>query len=424
MTSPDELRNTLVAMATQARRASRRLAVMTTEEKNAVLHAIADGLVAGQDRILEANAQDLSDAAEAGLSAALIDRLRLTPERLEALADDVRHVAGLPDPIGTVIEEFEGAKGIRIRKVSVPIGVIAIIFESRPNVTVDAAVLCLKSGNATLLRGGKEAIHSNLALAAVLQDAGAQAGLPEGAVQVVASTDRQSVPMLCGLDGLVDLAIPRGGHGLIEAVVSSARVPVIKHYDGICHVYLDAAADADMAERIILNAKCQRPGVCNAAETLLVHAAAAPALLPRIGQALHAAGVELRGDEETRRILGDGMPVREATENDWRTEHLALVLGVRVVGSTDEAIAHVNHFGSHHSDVIVSNDEAAARRFQAEVDSATVYWNASTRFTDGGQFGFGAEIGISTDKLHARGPMGLRELTSYKYLIDGTGQVR
>ncbi len=422
MAAPDELKETLVAMARHARQASRQLAASDTATKNRILLAMADGLVAGEETILAANECDL--AAAAGLPAAMVDRLRLTPERIAAIAEDVRHVATLPDPVGRVIEEFAGAKGIRIRKVSVPIGVIAILFESRPNVTVDAAALCLKSGNAVMLRGGKEAIHSNLALAAALEASGRPAGLPDGAVQVVASTDRRSVPVLCGLDGLVDLAIPRGGHGLIEAVVASARVPVIKHYDGICHVYFDATADPAMAEQIILNAKCQRPGVCNATETLLVHAAAADTLLPRVGPALHAAGVELRGDEATRRILDGSVPVRAATEADWRTEHLALVLGVRVVASLDEAIAHVNGFGSHHSDSIVTADPEAARRFQSAVDSAAVYWNASTRFTDGGQFGFGAEIGISTDKLHARGPMGLRELTSYKYLVDGTGQVR
>ena len=422
MDAHDEPKETLVAMARHAREASRQLAVLDPATKNRILLAVADGLVAGQETILAANERDL--AAATGMPTAMVDRLRLTPERITAIAGDVRHVASLPDPVGKVLEEFEGARGIRIRKVSVPIGVIAILYESRPNVTVDAAGLCLKSGNAVLLRGGKEAIHSNLALAEVLQASGRPAGLPDGAVQVVASTDRRSVPVLCGLDGLVDLAIPRGGHGLIEAVIASARVPVIKHYDGICHVYLDATADPAMAEQIILNAKCQRPGVCNATETLLVHAAAADTLLPRVGAALHAAGVELRGDEATRRILEGIVPVRVATEADWRTEHLALILGVRVVASLDEAIAHVNGFGSHHSDAIVTADPEAARRFQSAVDSAAVYWNASTRFTDGGQFGFGAEIGISTDKLHARGPMGLRELTSYKYLVDGTGQVR
>lgn len=422
MAAPDELKETLVAMARRAREAFRQLAALDTATKNRILLAMADGLAAGEETILAANERDLASAA--GLTAAMVDRLRLTPGRIAAIAEDVRHVATLPDPVGRVIEEFAGAKGIRIRKVSVPIGVIAILFESRPNVTVDAAALCLKSGNAVLLRGGREAIHSNLALAAALEASGRPAGLPGGAVQAVASSDRRSVPVLCGLDGLVDLAIPRGGHGLIEAVVSSARVPVIKHYDGICHVYFDATADPAMAELIILNAKCQRPGVCNAAETLLVHAAAADTLLPRVGAALHAAGVELRGDEATRRILEGSVPVRAATEADWRTEHLAPILGVRVVASLDAAIAHVNRFGSHHSDSIVTADPEAARRFQSAVDSAAVYWNASTRFTDGGQFGFGAEIGISTDKLHARGPMGLRELTSYKYLVDGTGQVR
>ncbi len=340
------------------------------------------------------------------------------------LAEDVRKVAALPDPVGKVLDTFRGAQGIDIRKVSVPIGVIAIIFESRPNVTIDAAVLCLKSGNATILRGGKEAIHSNLALAEALRQAGEAAGLPPHAVQMVASTDRAAVPLLCGMDALVDLVIPRGGHGLIEAVVASARVPVIKHYDGICHLYLDRAADPAMATALAVNAKCQRPGVCNAVETLLVHADAAPGLLPPVARALHAEGVELRVDEEAATLLDGVVPTVQATDEDWRAEYLDLILSVRVVPSLVAAVDHINTWGSHHSDAIVTHDECAARAFLAGVDSAAVYWNASTRFTDGGQFGFGAEIGISTDKLHARGPMGLPELTSYKFLIHGRGQTR
>jgi len=420
----DNLPEQIRQLAVQAKRASHALAVLDAEAKNRILHAIADGLLAQSAQVLAANERDLDVARKNGLSAALIDRLRLTPERLGQMAEDVRKVAALPDPVGEVLDTFRGAQEIDICKVRVPIGVIAIIFESRPNVTIDAAVLCLKSGNATILRGGKEAIHSNLALAEALQQAGEAAGLPKHAVQMVASTDRASVPLLCGMDTLVDLVIPRGGHGLIEAVVASARVPVIKHYDGICHLYLDRAADPAMATSLAVNAKCQRPGVCNAVETLLVHADAAPELLPQVARALHAEGVELRVDEEAATLLQDVVPTVQATEEDWRAEYLDLILSVRVVPSLEEAIDHINTWGSHHSDAIVTRDESAARAFLSTVDSAVVYWNASTRFTDGGQFGFGAEIGISTDKLHARGPMGLPELTSYKYTVRGHGQTR
>ena len=412
-------------MAVDARAAAHSLAALGTGEKNRILHAIADGLEARAGEILAANSLDLEAGAATGLAASMMDRLRLTTHRLSEMARDVRHVAGLPDPVGRELDAFTGAGGIEIRKVSVPIGVIAILFESRPNVTIDAAVLCLKSGNATILRGGKEAIHSNLALARVLQESGEAAGLPPHAVQLVPFTDRSSVPALVGLDGLVDLAIPRGGHGLIETVVANARVPVIKHYDGICHLYLDAAADPAMAASIAVNAKCQRPGVCNAAESLLVHAASAPRVLPVVGRALADAGVELRADPAARAILaGSGIPAIPANEADFRTEFLDLIMAVKITTSLDEAISHINSHGSHHSDAIITGDETAAQCFLAGVDSAAVYWNASTRFTDGGQFGFGAEIGISTDKLHARGPMGLPELTSYKYIVRGTGQIR
>ena len=412
-------------MAESARVASRGLAKLGTGEKNRILLAIADGLEARAEEILAANRLDLAAGEKAGLTPAMMDRLRLTDERICAIAKDVRHVAGLPDPVGKTLDEFTGAQGIVIRKVSVPIGVIAILFESRPNVTIDAAVLCLKSGNATILRGGKEALHSNLALARVLQESGQAAGLPADAVQLVPFTDRSSVPALVGLDGLIDLAIPRGGHGLIEAVVSHARVPVIKHYDGICHLYLDAAADVEMAAAIAVNAKCQRPGVCNAAESLLIHAGAARRLLPVVGLALVETGVELRADTEALAILKpSGIEAVAAKDEDFRTEFLALIMAVKIVSSLEAAIEHINSHGSHHSDAIVTEDETAARKFLAEVDSAAVYWNASTRFTDGGQFGFGAEIGISTDKLHARGPMGLPELTSYKYIVTGNGQTR
>lgn len=412
-------------MAEAARVASRRLGNLGTEEKNRILLTIADGLEARAGEILVANALDLEAGKIAGLTPAMMDRLRLTSERIPAIARDVRHVASLPDPVGRTLDEFTGAQAISIRKVSVPIGVIAILFESRPNVTIDAAVLCLKSGNATILRGGKEALHSNLALARVLQESGEAAGLPAHAVQLVPFTDRSSVPALVGLDGLVDLAIPRGGHGLIEAVVSNARVPVIKHYDGICHLYLDAAADVEMAAAIAVNAKCQRPGVCNAAESLLIHADAAQRLIPAVGHALAEKRVELRADAAALAILeSSGIKAVAATDEDFRTEFLSLIMAVKIVPSLDAAIDHINSHGSHHSDAIITGDEAAARKFLAGVDTAAVYWNASTRFTDGGQFGFGAEIGISTDKLHARGPMGLPELTSYKYIVTGNGQTR
>jgi glutamate-5-semialdehyde dehydrogenase len=412
-------------MAEAARVASRGLANLGTEGKNRVLLAIADGLEARAEEILAANQLDLEAGEKAGVAPAMMDRLRLTSERISAIARDVRDVAGLPDPVGKTLDEFTGAQGIDIRKVSVPIGVIAILFESRPNVTIDAAVLCLKSGNATILRGGKEALHSNLALARVLQESGQATGLPAHAVQLVPFTDRSSVPALVGLDGLIDLAIPRGGHGLIEAVVNHARVPVIKHYDGICHLYFDAAADAAMATAIAVNAKCQRPGVCNAAESLLIHADAAERLLPVAGRALVENGVELRADPDALALLeSSGIKAIAANDEDFRTEFLALIMAVKIVPSLEAAIGHINSHGSHHSDAIITGDETAARRFLAEVDSAAVYWNASTRFTDGGQFGFGAEIGISTDKLHARGPMGLPELTSYKYIVTGHGQTR
>jgi glutamate-5-semialdehyde dehydrogenase len=422
---PEDIPSVIRSMAEAARVASRGLAKLGTGEKNRILLAIADGLESRAGEIIAANQLDLAAGEEAGLPPAMMDRLRLTDARISAIAKDVRHVAGLPDPVGKTLDEFTGSQGIVIRKVSVPIGVIAILFESRPNVTIDAAVLCLKSGNATILRGGKEALHSNLALARVLQESGQAAGLPADAVQLVPFTDRSSVPALVGLDGLIDLAIPRGGHGLIEAVVSHARVPVIKHYDGICHLYLDAAADVEMAAAIAVNAKCQRPGVCNAAESLLIHADAAKRLLPVVGLALVETGVELRADTEALAILKpSGIEAVAAKDEDFRTEFLALIMAVKIVSSLEAAIEHINSHGSHHSDAIVTEDETAARKFLAEVDSAAVYWNASTRFTDGGQFGFGAEIGISTDKLHARGPMGLPELTSYKYIVTGNGQTR
>lgn len=384
--------------------------------------AMADAIEAAEAEILAANAKDIAVAPGYGLNAAAVDRLRLTPERIRAMAGGVREVAGLADPVGGVIREWTRPNGIRIIKVRVPIGVVGIIYESRPNVTADAAVLCLKSGNACILRGGKESFHSNMAIAAALAAGAVNAGLSADVIQLVPFTDREGVRLLARMDRHLDVIVPRGGQALIEAVVEHARMPVIKHYHGVCHVFVDASADPGMAEKIVANAKCQRPGVCNATETLLVHRDIAEKFLPKIAAVLAAQGVELRGDERTRGVLGSG--VKAAVEEDWTAEYLDLILSVRVVDSLEEAIDHIEKYGSHHTDAIVASDEAAARKFLAAVDSATVLWNASTRFSDGGEFGFGAEIGISTDKLHARGPMGLEELTTYKYVVEGTGQVR
>lgn len=417
-----EIQSAILDMGRRARAASRALVNLTSDQKNAILHAMADEIMARQDAILAANALDLGRAEQNGLSKAMIDRLTLDPKRLKAVADAVREVATLPDPVGELLTEWTRPNGLHIRKVRVPIGVIGIIFESRPNVTTDAASLCFKTSNATILRGGSEAIDSNRALAAALQAGGERAGLPADSIQLIPFTDRSSVEHMAKMDQFIDLIIPRGGKGLIEKVVSTARMPVIKHYDGVCHVYVHADADFDMAANIIVNSKCQKPGVCNALETILVHRDAAAAFYPLVGKRLAAAKVEVRGDEEALKHLG--IAAQAATEEDWSTEYLDLILSAKTVSGLDEAIAHINHYGSHHTDSIITRDAAAAARFQHEVDSAVVLHNASTRFNDGGEFGFGAEIGISTDKLHARGPMGLAELCSYKYLIAGNGQVR
>ena len=409
-------------MGRQALAASRGLAKLSTDQKNTILLTMADGLLAEEEAILAANAQDIAAAEANGLTTAMVDRLRLDHDRLAAVADGVRQVAALPDPVGEVMEDWDRPKGLNIRQVRVPIGVIGIIFESRPNVTSDAAVLCFKAGNATILRGGKEAIHSNKAIAAALQAGGASAGLPENSIQLIRFTERESVQHLAQMDQYLDLIVPRGGAGLIEAVVSMARMPVIKHYDGICHAYVHGAADRQIAVDVVVNSKAHKPSVCNALETLLVDRAVAADFLPVLGAALKEKGVELRADEGAAEILGDlAVP---AGEDDWTTEYLDLILAVKVVDDLDAAIAHINEFGSHHSDCIVTVDVAAADKFMAEVDSAVVFWNTSTRFSDGEEFGFGAEIGISTDKLHARGPMALRELTSYKYLVKSDGVVR
>jgi glutamate-5-semialdehyde dehydrogenase len=417
-----EIQSAILDMGQRARAASYALVKLTSGQKNTILLAMADEIMACQSAILSANALDLARAEENGLSKAMIDRLTLDPKRLVAIADAVREVAVLPDPVGEELSEWTRPNGLHIRKVRVPIGVIGIIFESRPNVTSDAASLCFKTGNATILRGGSEAINSNRALAAALQAGGERAGLPPDSIQLIPFTDRASVEHMARMDQYLDLIIPRGGKGLIEKVVATARMPVIKHYDGVCHVYVHADADPAMAADIIINSKCQKPGVCNALETFLVHEDIAASFYPFVGRRLTEAKVEIRADGVARQHLG--VPATPATEEDWQTEYLDLIISAKTVSGLDEAIAHINRHGSHHTDSIITRDRAAAQRFQHEVDSAVVVHNASTRFNDGGEFGFGAEIGISTDKLHARGPMGLAELCSYKYLIDGAGQIR
>jgi glutamate-5-semialdehyde dehydrogenase len=400
-----EIQSAILDMGRRARAASYALVKLTTAQKNTILLAMADELMARQDSILAANALDLARAEQNGLSKAMIDRLTLDPKRLKAVADAVREVATLPDPVGELLADWTRPNGLHIRKVRVPIGVIGIIFESRPNVTTDAASLCFKTGNATILRGGSEAIDSNRALAAALQAGGERAGLPPDSIQLIPFTDRASVEHMAKMDQYLDLIIPRGGKGLVEKVVATARMPVIKHYDGVCHVYVHADADQQMAADIIVNSKCQKPGVCNALETILVHQDAAASFYPLLGKRLAEANVEIHADATALQHLG--VPSIAATEADWTTEYLDLIVAIKTVAGLDEAIAHINRYGSHHTESIITKDRAAAERFQHEVDSAVVLHNASTRFNDGGEFGFGAEIGISTDKLHARGPMGL-----------------
>src|SRR5215216_1519817 len=407
--------------ARAAKAAARELAALDSGTKDRALRAVADALEARTPEILEANARDLEAGRESGLSAALMDRLALDERRVAAIAKGVREIVALPDPVGEVIDGSRFANGLEMRKVRVPLGVVAVVYEARPNVTIDAAALCLKSGNAIVLRGSSSAAHSNAVLAGVAREAAD--GLPAGALALVAGGGREELAELAGQEGLVDLIIPRGGEGLKQALSAVAKVPVIYAASGNCHVYVDSSADLDAARSIILNAKTQRPGVCNAAETLLVHADVATAFLPDTLAALHDAGVELRGDGRTQ-AAGGGVAVADATAEDYAQEFLALVLAVRVVDSADEAIEHINSYGSGHSEAIVTSSIEAARAFQLGVDAACVYVNASTRFTDGGEFGMGAEIGNSTQKLHARGPIGLRELCTFKYLVEGTGQVR
>jgi glutamate-5-semialdehyde dehydrogenase len=412
-----DLKKQMQFLAERSRDASRALAKLDAETKNSLLRAMADGIEKSADRIQSANAKDLEAGMKAGLTVAMLDRLTLTDKRISEMAKGVREVAALPDPVGKTISEWTRPNGMRIQKVRVPIGVILIIYESRPNVTADAGCLCFKTGNAVILRGGSEAIHSNLAIA----DAMNVPGLPANSITVVPTTDRAAIDELLQLDELINLCIPRGGEGLIRAVAEKSRIPVIKHYKGVCHVYVDRDADFDMAEKIVVNAKCQRPGVCNAIETLLIDEKIADRFLPRVAKALAEKKVELRGDERTRQLLPSAKP---ATEDDWYAEYLDLILAVRVLNGVDEAVDHITKYGSAHSDAIVTGNKATAEKFLREVDSSSVFWNASTRLADGGQYGFGAEIGISTDKLHARGPMGLEELTSYKFVVVGDGQLR
>ena len=416
------LSEVLEQIGQRAAAASRILSQTTTAEKNKALLAIARRIEQETETILAANEADLRAGSGRGLSAAMLDRARLDPKRIRTIANSVREVVDLTDPTGEVLKEWGRPNGLKISKRRVPIGVIGIIYESRPNVTSDAASLCLKTGNAVILRGGSETIRSNLALVEAISEGCKEVGLPEYSVQLVPSTERAAVTLMAQLDRYIHLIIPRGGRSLIEAVTSAARMPVIKHFDGVCAAYVDRMADFRMAEQIVVNAKCQRPGVCNAIETMLVHEAIARDFLPACANTLWERGVELRGDLLTQEILGS--KVVPATEEDWRTEYLDLILAVKTVGSLEEAVEHIETYGSHHSDVIITEDAVIAQKFLNQVDSAAVFWNASTRFNDGAEFGFGAEIGISTDRLHARGPMGLEELTSYKYVVEGKGQIR
>ena len=408
-------------MGKAALASSRRLIQLSTKKKNIILLAMADELNRMRETIKTENAKDLAAAEKNDLSKAMIDRLTLSDARIDGMIQGIREVAELKDPVGKRIWKRIRPNGLIIEKKRVPLGVVCIIFESRPNVTADAAVLCFKSSNAVILRGGKEAFHSNTAIAKALQDGGESAGLPKGAIQLVDTIDREAVRMLAQLNECIDVIIPRGGESLINAVVNNATVPVLKHYKGICNLYIDTKADIAKAIAITENAKCQRPGVCNAIETVLVHKEIADAFLPELDAMAKRNGVELRGCKATQSIIPDCTP---AVEADWGEEYLDLILAVRIVNNVRAAIEHINKYGSHHSDAIVTEDKRNGNKFLKEVDSSSVYVNASTRFTDGAEFGMGAEMGISTDKLHARGPMGLEELTSYKYTITGTGQIR
>jgi glutamate-5-semialdehyde dehydrogenase len=409
-----------------AKTASKKLAFLPTEIKNKALLDIADALEARQKEILSANSQDYKESEASGMSAVMLDRLMLNPTRLQGIANDVRTVASLPDPVGEIIEERRLPNGLQISKKRVPLGVIGAIFESRPNVTVDISVLCLKSGNAVILRGGKEALRSNLALAGVVQEAAYKAGVPQGAVQIIESTDRSLIEQMLKMKGVIDLIVPRGGADLIKFVAENATMPVLTGGIGVCHTYVDKSADLNKAVAIAYNAKVQRPTVCNALDCLLVHAEIAPKYLPLVAREWAKAGVEMHCDKRTLSVLGPipSLKLVPAKADDWGKEFLALIAAIKIVDSLDEALAHIERYGSGHSEAIVAVDKATTMRFLNEVDAACVYANASTRFTDGAQFGLGAEIGISTQKFHARGPMALREITSYKWIIIGDGQVR
>ncbi len=404
----------------QARVAAHALRSMTSAVKDAALNGIAGKLRASKELLRRENEKDLKAGRDKGLSDAMLDRLELSDKQIEAMAEGLETVAALADPVGEIVTQTVRPNGLRIAQIRQPIGVVGIIYESRPNVTADAAALCLKSGNACILRGGSEAIHSNLAIARVFVEGAVAAGVPEHAVQMVATTDREAVGAMLKMDRYIDVIVPRGGKGLIARILDESRIPVVAHLDGICHTYVHDDADLAMAKKICINAKLQRPGVCNAMETLLVHEAVAGAFLPDVARALREGQCELRGCPKTRAII-ECLP---ATEEDWRTEYLDRILSIKVIGSLSEAVEHINSYGSHHSDAIITEGYAPAERFLDEVDSATVYVNASTRFTDGFEFGLGAEIGISTNKLHCRGPMALRELTTLKYVIRGSGQIR
>ncbi|MEW4487155.1 glutamate-5-semialdehyde dehydrogenase [Thalassoglobus sp. JC818] len=417
----DNLEEYVSQVAHQAKAASRALVTTTGGRKNDWLRLSAERIRSQESALLAENERDIAKAPEFGLTSAQIDRLRLTPERLEGIAQALEEVAQLPDPIGEIIDSNPRPNGLLVTKVRVPLGVVFFIYESRPNVTVDAAALCVKSGNAVILRGGKEAFHSNMAFYRLLSETLGECGLPQHAVQLVETTDRAAVGAFLKCHESIDVAIPRGGKSLIERVTQEATMPVIKHFDGVCHVYVDRSADLQVARDILINSKCHRTGVCNAAESFLVHEEIADEFLKLAGPALLEKGVEIRSDDRVRSIIPEALV---ATEEDYRTEYLDLKISAKVVNSIDEAIEHINEYGSHHTDVIVTTNFNSARRFTSEVDSAAVLVNASTRFNDGGEFGLGAEIGISTDKFHARGPCGLKELTSYKYVAYGDGQIR
>ena len=416
-----DIHKSVKKMAEDALDASHRLSRVSTNAKNAALLRMADEIGWHRDFILSENKRDLTSAREKGLSAPMIDRLTIKDESLKVMMQGLREIAALPDPVGKVTSMWRRPNGLLVGRMRIPLGVIGIIYESRPNVTVDASALCIKSGNAVILRGGSESIHSNLAIASILQDVLRESPLPDKAIQVIPFTDREAVTTLLQLDEQIDLIIPRGGEELIRAVVAQSKIPVIKHYKGVCHIFVDATADINMAINICTNAKVQRPGVCNAMETLLVHADIAPAFLPKIAEKLQKAGVLIKGCEKTRKILKN---IDAATEEDWYSEYLDLILSVRVVPSIDAAVEHIEKYGSMHTESIITKDYANSQRFLSEVNSSTVLVNASTRFSDGFELGLGAEIGISTTKLHAFGPMGLEELTTSKFIIYGDGQVR